>query len=155
MTQFTFIRPAESGELGQDIRELFDDLAQALPRELRARSGECHPALDVRETDMAVEVVMDVSGVPPQAIRVLFRGNMLIIAGEKAPSPTGPDQSYHLVEREFGRFARVVQVAGAFDVARARADVTNGELVIVLPKVEERRGRGHRIPVTGPAAPRA
>ena len=155
MTQFTFIRPAESGELAQEIRELFDELATTLPRELRAYSGECHPALDVRETDTAVEVLMDVSGVPPQAIRVLFRGNMLIIAGEKAPAPTGPDQSYHLVEREFGRFARVVQVAGAFDVAHARADVTNGELAIVLPKIDERRGRGHRIPVNGPDTSRA
>lgn len=155
MTQFTFIRPAESGELGQEIRELFDDLAAALPRELRAYSGECHPAIDVRETDMTVEVLVDVSGVPPEAIRVLFRGNMLIIAGEKAPAPTGPDQSYHLVEREFGRFARVVQVAGAFDITRAQANVTNGELAILLPKLEERRGRGHRIPVNGPEPSRA
>jgi len=103
VTQFTFIRPAESGELASDIRELFEDLATSLARDERAYSGECHPALDVLETDAAVEVVMDVSGVPPQAIRVMFRGDVLVIAGEKAPAPTGPHQSYHLVEREFGR----------------------------------------------------
>ena len=154
MTQFTFIRPAESGELARDIRELFDDIASSLPREQRAYSGECHPGLDVLETDEAVEIVMDVSGVPPQAIRVMFRGDVLIVAGEKAPAPTGPHQSYHLVEREFGRFARAVRVAGAFDVARASAEVRNGELTIVLPKVEDRRGRAHRIPVTAAASAR-
>jgi HSP20 family protein len=156
VTQFTFIRPAESGELASDIRELFEDLATSLARDERAYSGECHPALDVLETDAAVEVVMDVSGVPPQAIRVMFRGEVLVIAGEKAPAPTGPHQSYHLVEREFGRFARAVRVPGAFDVARASADIRNGELLIVLPKIDERRGRAHRIPITTTgAAPKA
>ena len=155
MAQFTFIRPAESGEMAQDIRELFEDLAASLPRELRAYSGECHPALDVLETDTALEVIVDVSGVPPQAIRVMFRGNVLVVAGEKAPSPTGPHQSYHLVEREFGRFARVVSVPGAYDIAHARAEIRSGELTIILPKIEERRGRAHRIALTAPGTARA
>ena len=155
MAQFTFIRPAESGEMARDIRELFEDLAASLPRELRAYSGECHPALDVLETDAALEVVVDVSGVPAQAIRVMFRGNVLVVAGEKAPAATGPHQSYHLVEREFGRFARVVNVPGAYDIAHARAEIRNGELTITLPKIEDRRGRAHRIAVTAPANARA
>ena len=37
---------------------------------------------------------------------------------------------------------------GAFDVPRARATLRDGELTIVLPKLEEeRRGRAHRIPI--------
>ena len=51
-------------------------------------------------------------------------------------------------EREFGRFARGVRVTGAFDVHRARATLREGELTIVLPKLDEdRRGRPHRIPI--------
>ena len=46
---------------------------------------------------------------------------MVLIAGEKAPPPTSPEQTFHLVEREFGRFARAVRVNGAFDVPHARA----------------------------------
>ena len=155
MTQFTFIRPAESGELAREIRDLFADLDASLPPDQRAYSGEYHPALDVRETDAAVEVIVDVSGVPAAAIRVLFRGNVLVVAGEMAPAPTGPHQSYHLVERDFGRFARAVEVPGAFDVAHATADVRDGELTIVLPKIADRRGRAQRIPVTAPGAARA
>jgi HSP20 family protein len=155
VTQFTFIRPAESGELAREIRDLFADLDASLPPDQRAYSGEYHPALDVRETDEAIDVTVDVAGVPAAAIRVLFRGNVLVVAGEKAPAPTGPHQSYHLVEREFGRFARVVEVPGAFDVARATAEMSDGELTIVLPKVADRRGRAHRIPVTARGAARA
>ncbi|MGH9203711.1 MAG: Hsp20/alpha crystallin family protein, partial [Vicinamibacterales bacterium] len=56
--------------------------------------------------------------------------------------------TFHLVEREFGRFSRAVRLTGAFDVQRAHATLQNGELLIVLPKLIERRGRAHRIQVT-------
>jgi HSP20 family protein len=73
---------------------------------------------------------------------------VLIIAGEKAPTPTSEDQTFHLVEREFGRFARAVKLTGAFNIDRATASVHDGELTIVLPKLADRRGQAHRIPVS-------
>jgi HSP20 family protein len=147
MAQFSFIPSAEVSELAEDIREIFEELAASLGNDQRAFSGECHPPLDVLETDDAVEVVMDVSGVAPGAMRVVFRAGVLLIAGEKAPSmPRGP-QTFHLVEREFGRFARGVRLNGAFDVEHGRATIRNGELSIVLPKLADRRGRAHRIAI--------
>ena len=149
MAQFSFIPSGEARELADDVRELFEDLASTLPHEHRAYSGECHPTLDVLETDEAVEVVVDVSGIPVGALRVLFRAGVLLIAGEKAPSRTAEDHTFHLVEREFGRFARAVQLSGAFDVRAARASLDDGELRIVLPKLIDRRDQTHRIPVPG------
>ncbi|HVG70338.1 MAG TPA: Hsp20/alpha crystallin family protein [Vicinamibacterales bacterium] len=148
MAQFSFLPSAEARELTDDVRELFEDLAARLPHEQRAYSGECHPTLDVLETDEAVEVVVDVSGIPSAALRVLFRAGMLLIVGEKAPPRASEDQTFHLVEREFGRFARAVRLNGAFDVPQARAAVDDGELTIVLPKLIERRDQSHRITVT-------
>lgn len=149
MAQFSFVPSAETSDLADDIRKLFDDLARSLKQEQRAYSGECHPSLDVLETDESVEVVVDVSGVPTEALRVLFRASVLIVAGEKAPAAAGPHQTFHLVEREFGRFARAVRLTGAFDVQRSHATLRNGELRVVLPKLEDRRNSPHRIPVTG------
>ena len=147
MAQFPFIPSNESRELADDIREIFADLERTLQYEQRAFSGECHPTLDVLETDETVDVIVDVSGIPREALRIVFRDGMLIVAGEKAPSAGGPDQTFHLVEREFGRFARVVRLNGAFDVGRAEATVRDGELTIVLPKQTDRRGQAHRIVV--------
>jgi HSP20 family protein len=153
VAQFPFIPSGEARELADDVRELFEDLASQLPHEHRAYSGECRPTLDVLETDEAVEVVVDVSGIPPSALRVLFRAGVLLIAGEKAPPRTAEDHTFHLVEREFGRFARAVRLTGAFDVGAARASVDAGELTVVLPKIVERRDRSHRITVSaGPPA---
>jgi HSP20 family protein len=79
---------------------------------------------------------------------VLFRAGVLLIAGEKAPPRTSEDQTFQLVEREFGRFARAVRLTGAFNIPRASASVDEGELTIVLPKLIDRRDQSHRIPVT-------
>ena len=147
MAQFSFIPTAEAPEIADDVRGLFEDLASRLPREQRAYSGECRPSLDVLETDEAVAIVVDVAGVPAEAIRVLFRGGVVIIAGEKAPPPGESPQAFHLVEREFGRFARGVRLNGCYDVGGAKATLRNGELIVVLPKMTDRRGQAHRIAI--------
>ena len=155
MAHFTLFPPGETGELGDDIRELFDDLTRSLGSDPTAYPGQCRPLVDVFETDAAVELVIDICGVPPDAVRVLFRNGVVIVAGEKAPLATVPDAAYHLVERDFGRFARAVRLTGAFDVARASATLHSGELTVVLPKLLERRGRAHRVPVMTPDSPAA
>jgi HSP20 family protein len=150
---FSLIPSTETTELADDIRELFEELSRTLRHGQRAYSGECHPSLDVLESDTTIEVIVDVAGVAPDAIRILFRGGVLVIAGEKAPYPTSDAQTFHLVEREFGRFARAVRLTGAFDIDGTKAALRDGELRIVLPKLEERRGRPHRIAIA-PAHPR-
>ena len=155
MAHFTLFPPGESGELGDDIRELFDDLTRSLGSDPTAYPGQCRPLVDVFETDAAVELVVDTCGVSAKALRVLFRNGVIIVAGEKAAVPTVPEAAYHLVERDFGRFARAVRLTGAFDIARARATLRSGELIVVLPKLIERRGRAHRVPVTAPDSPAA
>jgi HSP20 family protein len=142
------ISTSDTGELRQDVQALFDELAASLSEAERGGSGECQPSLDVVESDDAIDVLMDVSGVPAHAIRILFRGEVLVIAGEKASTrATGP-RTFHLVEREFGRFARAVRLPGAFDIAGARAELRDGELHIRLPRRSERRSQPHRIAIS-------
>ena len=155
MAQFPFVPAGDLRELGDDIRELFADLDAHLAADHRVFSGECHPVLDVLETSAAVEIVLDITGVPADALRVLFRNGVVIVAGEKAPSRLTSGATYHLVEREFGRFARAVRLNGAFEVGAARAWLDDGELTIVIPRRGDRRGQAHAIPVVsgerGPA----
>ena len=147
MAQFSLLLSAEVSDVAEDVRAIFEELAETLSSEQRAYGGECHPALDVFESDDAVEIVMDVSGISANALRVVFRAGVLLIAGEKAPPLTRGPQTFHLVEREFGRFARGVRLDGAFDLQAGRAVMRDGELTIVLPKRADRRGRPYRVPI--------
>ena len=153
--EFSFLPTTESRELVDDLRHVFADLAATLPPELRAYSGEYHPSLDVVETATAVEIIVDVAGVPVEAVRVLFKSDVLIVAGEKAPPPaTSAEPNFHLLERGFGRFARAVRLSGAFEIGQAHARLASGELTIVLPRRSERRGQAHPIPINSGANPR-
>ena len=113
-----------------------------------ARAAECTPPLDVVETGAGIEILIDVPGVPASAIEIVFADNVLLVAGEKLPALCEhADAGFHMAERAFGRFARAIRVEGAYDAGRAAASLSQGELRIVLPRIEERRGARIRIPV--------
>lgn len=143
---------AELGDLADDVRRLLNEIGEGGVRS--AAAGDCLPPLDVLETDDAVQVLVDLPGVPASAVRVLLKGPVILIAGEKWAECPGPKAGgYHLVERGSGRFARAVRLSGAFDGSRVEATLINGELRVTLPKIAERRGRGLPIPVRS-AGPR-
>jgi HSP20 family protein len=131
---------------GDELRRLFD----LLDSESRAAggTGECTPPLDVIETADRLEVVVDLPGVPSESIQLVFARGTLVIAGTKRPAACGhQDAAFHMAERTFGRFTRAVRVSGSVDAGRARATLRTGELRVVLPRIEERRGREIRIPI--------
>lgn len=142
--------PSELGDFAEEVRRVFRELGRVFGAESLA--GECAPPIDVYETDEAVEVVVDLPGVDLNAVRLLAKGDGLLIAGEKAARRVPGDSTFHLVERGYGRFARVVRIGRACDPARARARFHDGELQISIPKMSDRRGRTITIPI-GPPAP--
>ncbi len=146
--------PSEVGDFADEVRRVFLELGRTFGAESLA--GECSPAIDVFETDDTLEIAVDLPGVDPAAVRVLMKGDALLIAGEKTPRRGRGESSFHLVERGFGRFARSVRLGRAIDPTNARARLANGELRISIPKIAERRGRTIKIEVTagGPAPTR-
>jgi HSP20 family molecular chaperone IbpA len=66
----------------------------------------------------------------------------LIVSGVKRPlACCGVGAAFHVAERTFGQFVRKVPLRRAFDASAIRATVHQGELRIVIPRMEERRGR--------------
>jgi HSP20 family protein len=139
-----------------DIDDLGDDARRAVEEMERHAGvqgvpGECSPAIDVFETAGTFEIVVDLPGVPTEAVRVIARSDVVLVVGEKTPTfcPVS-DATFHLVERGFGRFARTIRLAGACDTARAVATLEQGELRIVIPRIEERRGSEIVVPIRRP-----
>src|SRR5262245_29538464 len=73
--------PSEVGEFADEVRRVFAELGRVFGAESLA--GECSPPVDVFETDDTVEVVVDLPGGSPDAVRVVSKADMLLIAGEK------------------------------------------------------------------------
>src|SRR4051794_38889426 len=110
--------PSEVGNFTDEVRQVFLELGRVFGADSLA--GECAPAVDVYETDETVEIAVDLPGVEPGAVRIIAKGDGMLIAGEKAPRRARSESTFHLVERGYGRFARVVRVARACDTSKAR-----------------------------------
>jgi HSP20 family protein len=140
---------SEVRDLTGEVERMFDELDRETGGPSRLPAGHCTPALDVQETAEALEVVVDLPGVAAAHVRLLLKDGVLVIAGEK-PSPypgSRGETSFHVVERGFGRFARAVRLAGAFDGGRTRAVLQGGELRVTLPRLAERRGQEIHVPI--------
>jgi HSP20 family protein len=137
-------------DLADQVQRLFADLDRARPLDQRLLPGAFSPTLDAVETPDAFEIVVDLPGVVLEDVRVLLKDDVVLIVGGKMPPDPGgrTDASFHLVERDFGRFARAVRVGAAVEASRAEATLGHGELRVRIPKVEDRRGRDILIPVT-------
>lgn len=133
----------EQRDDGDALRRLVARLEDPGPQ------GECVPPMDVVEHDDRVEMTLDLPGVSRDGIRVVYSRGAVVVAGRKLPRTCERAVAFHLAERSFGRFGRSVALSGAFDAGRARASLDAGVLRIVLPRIEERRGRDIPIEVTG------
>ena len=140
------VLPSEVGDFADEVRRVFLELGRTFGA--GSLAGECSPPIDVFETDDAVEMTVDLPGVDPAAVRILVKGDAVLIVGEKAARRGRGESSFHLVERGFGRFARVVRLGRACDASHARATLGDGELRISIPKIADRRGRAIAIPIT-------
>jgi HSP20 family protein len=138
--------PSEIGEFSDEVRRIFLELGRVFGGESLA--GECSPSIDVYETDDTVDIAVDLAGVDPAAVRIVCKGDSVLIAGEKAPRRARAESTFHLVERGYGRFARAVRLTRSCDTSKATATLQNGELHISLPKIADRRGKAVSIPIT-------
>jgi HSP20 family protein len=112
-------------------------------------AGSWLPPMDVLETTAAIEIVADVPGLEPSSLRVIMTTGVVVIAGHKRASACAHQMArFHLAERSFGRFVRMLEIGGAFDAGQARATFRSGVLHVVIPRIVERRGAAIRVPVS-------
>jgi HSP20 family molecular chaperone IbpA len=70
----------EVRDFADDLRRLFEDLERS--RGPACAAGEYRPAIDVSVDADSVQITVDLPGVPAEAVRVLIKHDMVLIAGE-------------------------------------------------------------------------
>jgi HSP20 family protein len=132
--------------LQQEVNDLFQRLS-TLDRSEHLPGSEWSPTVDVFESKDRLVVVIEVPGLPPESLRVVFRDGELVLSGERRARRLGPGSSFLCLERPHGRFERRIPIDLPVDVARARATLASGLLAVSLPRLRERRGRETVIPI--------
>ena len=101
------------------------------------------PPADVKETDQAYTLCVELPGLAKDDVDLSIQHDMLIVSGHKAEEREEASAAYRLSERRFGRFERSFPLPP--DVIRGELDATfkDGVLKIVLPRDGQLTARGH------------
>lgn len=91
------------------------------------------PAADLCETADAYVVTAELPGVSRQQVRVEVHDNHLVLQGRRDARVAC--EQYHQVERGHGEFSRTFRLPSDIDAERIAADLKDGVLTVVVPKL--------------------
>jgi HSP20 family protein len=121
------------------FEDMFDELWRGLPRRYESDTSYpmLRPAMDVIENDDDYTVRLDLPGIDPNDVKVEIDDHTLTISGEMGDTIERENDRYHYRERHFGAFQRSVRLPNTVDTENIDANVENGVLNIVLPKLPQ------------------
>ncbi len=108
------------------------------------------PAADVKETDQAYTLCVELPGLAKDDVDLSIQHDMLVLSGHKSEERDEGGAAYRLSERRFGRFERAFPLPA--DVVRNRLDAVfkDGVLKVVLPRDGQLAAQNRaQIPIKG------
>jgi HSP20 family protein len=110
------------------------------------RGATWTPMIDVCERENEIVIFVEMPGVNRSDIQLSWSHGVLIISGQKRQHLLQRGRSRYLcLERAYGQFRREIDINIPIDRNSAKAELENGLLRIVLPKV---RSEPSSIPIT-------
>lgn len=92
------------------------------------------PAMDIVETEDAVDISAEVPGVKEEDLDVSISGDALILKGEKSAEYEKKDDSYHRIERRYGSFRRQIPLGFSPENDAVQAEFGDGVLKLHIAK---------------------
>lgn len=105
------------------------------------------PTIDMSESDDTVSIAAELPGMDSKDVEVTFEADSLIITGEKSEESEKKEADYHVRERRFGRFHRVLPLPLGLDVDKAKAEFSKGVLKVTIPKSAEAKQKRRKIDI--------
>lgn len=127
-------------ELRRQARRFFDDVEMPV-----VDNFTFAPALDVVENEKEILVTAELPGMKSEDVTVEVDNNVLMLKGEKKSEFEKKDAQYHIWERSYGTFQRMIPLPRTVKADAIEAKIESGILTVKLPKAEEAVGR--KIPI--------
>jgi HSP20 family protein len=126
------------GSLFREVQKTFEDFSRRSPIS-GFGSDLLAPKIDVAESKDAIDLTAELPGVEEKDVDVTLADGMLTIRGEKNAERDEKDRekNWHVVERSYGSFSRVISLPFDPDPAKVEAKFDKGVLHIHLPTPAE------------------
>jgi HSP20 family protein len=92
------------------------------------------PPTDIKETDNAYRLSVELPGLEKNDVEVSVQGDTLVVSGHKAEEREEATTAYRLSERRFGRFERTFPLPPNVMADRLEANFKDGLLTVMVPK---------------------
>lgn len=117
--------------LRREIDRLFDDVYGG-----SASRTTWTPSANVRESQDAVLLELELPGITPEQVDISIDNDMLTVSGEKQAERRESEEEgrYYLVERSYGSFSRSFSLPQGIDADQVEASFDNGLLTIRIPR---------------------
>ena len=137
--------------LQKQIDQVFTDFSRELPGIPWVRNGAFGLAVDVAETENAIEVTADLPGVDEKDITVSLAGNTFSIKAEKKSHKDEKGKDFHLSERSYGVFERSMVLPFRPESSKIDAKFEKGVLKITINKPADVQALTQKIPIKAAA----
>lgn len=117
-----------------EFDQLFETLFEAKNQNLY------RPSCDIEESEKFILFSLDLPGMTEDDIKIEIKDSVLSVSGErKREIPS--DDSRKFTGRNYGLFDQRFRIPKNIDQEKIEANYANGELKILLPKLEEAQAR--------------
>lgn len=104
-------------------------------------------ALDVKEDEKTFRVTADLPGLTEKEVEVSFDDGLLTIRGEKKIERDEKKDTWHIVERSAGSFARKLSLSAPIEADKIEAKFEKGVLTVTLPKQAQAQTSARKIEI--------
>lgn len=139
MTGLTRYTPTISS-LRREVDRLFDDMLGIGDGD-QVQTALWSPRTDFSETDDHYVLRVDLPGLSKKDLDIELRDDTLTVSGERKSAHEEKNETYHRVERSYGRFFRSFTLPQASDTEKVKATMKDGVLTVEVPKREESKPR--------------
>lgn len=136
------------------LRRFFDEpfgLDLKLPMGLEGRMDAAiwSPAVEATENPTEYLLTAELPGISPENIEVSVVDGVLTLKGSKEEERRSEDKerTFHMWEREYGKFERTFRFPLEVEDEKVSAEFTNGVLTIKVPKAKEARMPARTVPI--------
>jgi HSP20 family protein len=95
------------------------------------------PRFEVKESKESYTFKADLPGIEEKYLDITLTGNRLTLSGKREAEKKSEDERFYAYERSYGSFTRAFTLPEGADAEHAQAELKNGVLTVVIPKMPE------------------
>lgn len=118
----------------REIDQVFDRYVLPVPGSFVPNGHDWRPLVDIRETEEAYRVDLELPAVDPKDVGITFKDGVLSVSGERAFADEDESGRLHRSERRYGKFTRSFRLPEDADADAIRATAKDGVVSIAVAK---------------------